>query len=82
MAPVTPTAPVEPNAKIQPVSPAAAPALITAPAIPPEAPAGAPLYKRASFWIALAAGALTVGTLVYGVVFAATFTPRYALVSF
>jgi hypothetical protein len=59
--------------------------LSTTPPPGPDVPARArptPLYKSALFWCSVILGAGAVGAIAIGVGLAATFHPRYALVSF
>lgn len=61
------------------------PALVVATPPPADAPAHArptPLYRSPLFWTSVIVGAGAVAAIAAGVGLAATFHPRYALVSF
>ena len=66
----------------RPAPPAAVTAPIAVVGSPPPRRDPPPLHRRPLFWIGIASGGLALGALVYGVVWATHYTPRYAVVGF
>jgi hypothetical protein len=89
-APTPPPAPAPPTPAPPPAPPAPTPApqplvSVTPPAATADTPAHArptPLYRSPLFWTSVIIGAGAVAAIAAGVGLAATYHPRYALVSF
>jgi hypothetical protein len=64
------------------LAPAAAPAPASVSVAVAAKPSESPIYRKAWFWISIAAGVAALSGLIYGAVWLGTFTPRYTVVKF